>query len=285
MTSAVRAGSDIGFRSELAARLALIGGKMALERFEGAQVYWKGDDSMVTNADLEIQSWLADEITEAFPDDGILGEEGLAPGPSRTDAPYVWVLDPVDGTNNFGRGMPGFSVSVGIFRDGYPAAGAVYDPLGDQLFKASEGSGAWCNGRPIKAAPTPLSARSLFTIRTPWPDGVPPWVEGWMRRYRLRRVGSTALHLCYVALGALAFVHDHGASLWDIAGAAPIVLESGGRLTTPDGRSLFPVDPRFYRGAAMEMLAGDPAAHTEAIRDICSATARGLRPSGAPGNL
>jgi len=97
-----------------------------------------------------------------------------------------------------------------------------------------------------------------------------------MRRYRLRRVGSTALHLSYVALGALAFVHDHGASLWDIAGAAPVVLESGGRLTTAGGQSLFPVDPRSYRGLAMEMLAGNPAAHTEAIGDICSATARVL---------
>jgi myo-inositol-1(or 4)-monophosphatase len=274
MTSAVRADQDLDLRGELPARLALIGGKMALERFEGAQVFWKGDDSMVTNADLEIQSWLVGEITEAFPDDGVLGEEGLAPGPSRTDAPYVWVLDPLDGTNNFGRGMPGFSVSIGVLRDGHPAAGAVYDPLGDQLFKASEGNGAWCNGRLMKLAPASLSARSLFTIRTPWPEGVPPWVEGWMRRYRLRRVGSTALHLCYVALGALAFVHDRGASLWDIAGAAPVVLEAGGRLTTTGGEGLFPVDPRSYRGLPLEILAGNSAAHGEAIRDIRSATAR-----------
>jgi myo-inositol-1(or 4)-monophosphatase len=274
MTSAVRPDHDLDLRSELAARLALIGGKMALERFEGAQVFWKGDDSMVTNADLEIQSWLVGEITEAFPDDGVLGEEGLAPGPSRTDAPYVWVLDPVDGTNNFGRGMPGFSVSIGVLHDGHPAAGAVYDPLGEQLFKASEGNGAWCNGRLMKVAPASLSARSLFTIRAPWPEGVPPWVEGWMRRYRLRRVGSTALHLCYVALGALAFVHDHGASLWDIAGAAPVVLEAGGCLTTAGGENLFPVDPRSYRGVPLEILAGNPAAHNEAVRDIRSATAR-----------
>jgi myo-inositol-1(or 4)-monophosphatase len=274
MTSAVRTDQDLDLRSELAARLALIGGKMALERFEGAQVFWKGDDSMVTNADLEIQSWLVDEITEAFPDDGVLGEEGLAPGPSRTDARYVWVLDPVDGTNNFGRGMPGFSVSIGVFRDGYPAAGAVYDPLGDQLFKACEGNGAWCNGRLLKIAPATLSARSLFTIRTPWAEGVPPWIDGWMRRYRLRRVGSTALHLCYVALGALAFVHDHGASLWDIAGAAPVVFEAGGRLTTTTGESLFPVIPSSYRGVPLEILGGNPAAYTEAMRDIRSATAR-----------
>src|SRR4030095_12304122 len=78
--------------------MARIGGKMSLERFEGAQLFWKGDDSMVTNADLEIQSWLVGEITEAFPDDGVLGEEGLAPRPSRTDAPYVWVLCPPRGT-------------------------------------------------------------------------------------------------------------------------------------------------------------------------------------------
>ncbi len=276
MNPALRAARDIELRSELAARLALVGGEMALERFEGAQVHWKGDGSMVTNADLEIQSWLVGEITGGFPHDGILGEEGLVPGPCRIDAPYLWVLDPIDGTNNFGRGMPGFSVSIGVFRNGCPVAGAVYDPLGDQLFKASEENGAWCNGRPLKVEPTPLSGRSLFTIRTPWPDGVPPWVDGWMRRYRLRRAGSTALHLCYVALGALAFVHDHGASLWDIAGAAAIVLEAGGRLTTSGGQSLFPVDPRFYRGVAMEILAGNPTAHGEAIHDMGSASAPSL---------
>jgi len=260
-------------RAQLAARLAHVGGKMALERFESAQVDWKRDDSMITNADLEIQAWLADEIESAFPEDGILGEEGLAPGPRRLDATYVWVLDPLDGTNNFGRGIPGFSVSVGVLRAGRPLAGAVYDPLADQLFRAAEGKGAWCNERELRLEPAGLGPRSLFTVRAPFRDGVPPWVEGWMQRYRLRRVGSTALHLCYVALGALAIVHDHAASLWDIAGAAPIVLEAGGRLTTAAGDELFPIQADTYRGEPIDFLAADPLAHETALRDMGAALA------------
>ena len=73
---------------------------------------------MVTDADVAVQSWLEDEIAGAFPTDGILGEEGLTPHRQRPDARFVWVLDPVDGTNNFGRGIPGFAVSVGVLRDG-----------------------------------------------------------------------------------------------------------------------------------------------------------------------
>ena len=260
-------------RAQLAARLAHVGGKMALERFESAQVDWKRDDSMITNADLEIQAWLADEIESAFPEDGILGEEGLTPGPRRLDATYVWVLDPLDGTNNFGRGIPGFSVSVGVLRAGRPLAGAVYDPLADQLFRAAEGKGAWCNERELRIEPAGLGPRSLFTVRAPFRDGVPPWVEGWMQRYRLRRVGSTALHLCYVALGALAIVHDHAASLWDIAGAAPIVLEAGGRLTTAAGDELFPIQADTYRGEPIDFLAADPLAHETALRDMGAAQA------------
>ena len=260
-------------RAQLAARLAHVGGKMALERFESAQVDWKRDDSMITNADLEIQAWLADEIQSAFPEDGILGEEGLAPGPRRLDATYVWVLDPLDGTNNFGRGIPGFSVSVGVLRAGRPLAGAVYDPLADQLFRAAEGKGAWCNERELRIEPAGLGPRSLFTVRAPFRDGVPPWVEGWMQRYRLRRVGSTALHLCYVALGALAVVHDHTASLWDIAGAAPVVLEAGGRLTTAAGDELFPIQTDTYRGEPIDFLAADPLAHETALRDMGAAQA------------
>jgi len=260
-------------RAQLAARLAHVGGKMALERFESAQVDWKRDDSMITNADLEIQAWLADEIESAFPEDGILGEEGLAPGPRRLDATYVWVLDPLDGTNNFGRGIPGFSVSVGVLRAGRPLAGAVYDPLADQLFRAAEGKGAWCNERELRIEPAGLGPRSLFTVRAPFRDGVPPWVEGWMQRYRLRRVGSTALHLCYVALGALAIVHDHAASLWDIAGAAPVVLEAGGRLTTAAGDELFPIQADTYRGEPIDFLAADPLAHETALRDMGAAQA------------
>jgi myo-inositol-1(or 4)-monophosphatase len=255
-------------RAAAATEVARLAGKIALDYFERAEVSWKADDSMVTEADLAIQSWLEDEIAAAFPSDGILGEEGLTQSRLRSGARFVWVIDPVDGTNNFGRGIPGFAISVGVLRDGLPFAGAVYDPVSSQLFAACVGQGAWLNGRRLRVAVAPLSSRSLFSIRSPFAGEVPGYISHWLRRYRLRRFGSTALQLCYVAAGALAFVHDHRASLWDIAGAAPILAEAGGVLTAEEGTSLFPIDPNRYGGEPIAFLAGDPTGHGLSLADI-----------------
>jgi myo-inositol-1(or 4)-monophosphatase len=253
-----------------AGRLAREGGRIALEHCTRAQISWKSDDSMVTDADLAIQSCLDRDITATFPDDGVLGEENGASPPRRLEATYVWIVDPIDGTNNFGRGVPGFAVSVGVPRHGRPFCGAVYDPLSGQLFTGLVGEGAWLNERPLRLAPSGLSPRSLFCIRSPQRDGPPAFSQRWLSRYRLRRMGSTALHLCYAATGALAFVHDERATLWDIAGAAPVVIEAGGLLTSEQGRPIFPLDPDGYHGEPISLLAGDPLAHDQALRDILS---------------
>ena len=260
-------------RAAAATEVARLAGKIALDYFEHAEVSWKADDSMVTEADVAIQSWLEDEIAAAFPSDGILGEEGLTRSRLRPGARFVWVIDPVDGTNNFGRGIPGFAISVGVLRDGLPFAGAVYDPVSSQLFAACVGQGAWLNGRRLRVAPVALSSRSLFSIRSPFASEVPGYVSHWLQRYRLRRFGSTALQLCYVAAGALAFVHDHRASLWDIAGAAAILVEAGAVITAEDGGPLFPIDPSRYGGEPIAFLAGDPAGHRLSLADIRGAPA------------
>ena len=255
-------------RVRLAAHLAALGGRVARERFQHAAVMaWKHDGSMLTAADVEIQQRLETEIAAHFPQDDVLGEEMPTPVPRSLRARHWWILDPIDGTNNFGRGVPGFCVSVGIFRDGMPWAGAVYDPLSDWLFTAAIGVGAWLNGTPLRFTPSELSGRSLFSVRSPFVGGVPPFVQEWLQRYRLRRVGSTALQLCYVALGGLAFVHDHGASIWDVAGALPVLLEAGGRFTGVDGTSPFPL-AADRAASPMTFLAGDPLAHGRIVTEL-----------------
>src|SRR5262245_26881222 len=102
---------------------------------------------MVTDVDRATELWLDGEIRRTFPDDVVLGEEGFDGSVRVPAARYVWVIDPIDGTNNYGRGMPGFSISVGVMRDGVPVGGAVYDPLSGQLFTAWRGEGAWLNER------------------------------------------------------------------------------------------------------------------------------------------
>jgi myo-inositol-1(or 4)-monophosphatase len=270
MSADERVGTAV--RERLAADLAVRGGRMVLEYFHRAQISWKPDGSMITDADMAIQELLAMEIARSFPDDAVVGEEGQ-PAEGRSRALYSWVIDPVDGTNNFGRGLPGFSVSIGVLRNRQPFAGAVYDPITRWLFTACTGRGAWLNERPLHMRSAPLSRSSLFAIRTPLEDGVPPFVDDWLRRYRLRRFGSTALHLCYAALGALDLVYDHGASLWDIAGAAPILLEAGGVLTSVDGVPLFPATAAQLRGAPIAFLAGNPTSHAQTLPDLAAATA------------
>jgi myo-inositol-1(or 4)-monophosphatase len=255
-------------RAATVATLAVRAGALALQMFEGTSVQSKADNSMLTGADGAVQDLLEREIGVAFPADGILGEEGLFRDAADGPDSYWWVVDPIDGTNNFGRGLPGFAVSIGIMHRGRPVAGAVYDPIARSLYTGAVGEGAWLNGRRLHVPPTPLSPRSLFTIRSPFEGGVPSAVQGWLTRYRLRRFGSTALQLCYVASGALAFVHDHKFALWDVAGAASVLLEAGGALTDFSGRDLFPIDPRTYDGAPLVCLAGNRRAHADALREL-----------------
>jgi myo-inositol-1(or 4)-monophosphatase len=269
---------DDGDRFEAVRTLTRRAGGLVRTRFGHAAVEFKSDDSMVTDADIETQAWLTREIRAQFPEDLVLGEEGLPPAMPWPAARHVWVVDPIDGTNNFGRGIPGFSVSVGVMRDGTPVGGAVCDPIAGQLFSAWTGRGAWLNERRLRVERALLDRRSLFAIRTPYRDGVPDAVATWLERYRLRRFGSTALQLCYVALGAIAFMYDHRTSLWDIAGAVPVLTEAGACLTTPEGGRVFPVDASAWRGGALAILAGVPGAHGAALRDIAlTATVAGER--------
>jgi myo-inositol-1(or 4)-monophosphatase len=248
-------------RARLVADLALLGGRLALERFHRAQTSMDDAGAIVTEADVTIQEALGCEIARLFPADGLLGE-------GRREARYAWVLGSIDDSHNFARGMPGFAVSVGVLRDRMPFAGAVYDPLARWLFTACAGRGAWLNDRPLRVRSERVRDGGIFSMRSPCAAGVPDYIEAWLRRHRVRRFGSAALHLCYVALGGLDFVHDDCASLWDIAGAAVVLLEAGGVLTMDDGTPVFPITAAQAAGEPIAVLAGHPAAHAEAVRDV-----------------
>jgi myo-inositol-1(or 4)-monophosphatase len=263
-----RVGSES--RASLAGDLALLGGRLALERFHHAQVSMRPGGSLVPDADLAIQDALGREIVRCFPTDGLAGEEGLLDG-TRAHTRYEWILGPIDTTTDFARGLPGFAISVGVLRDGAVFAGAVYDPIARWLFTGCAGRGAWLNERPLHVRGAVRSEGTLFSARTPFTAGTPEFVDEWMRRYHMRRFGSTALHLCYVALGGLDFVYDDRATVWDIAGAAAVILEAGGMLTADDGAPLFPTSAAQAAGAPIALLAGHPLAYAAALRDLQAA--------------
>jgi myo-inositol-1(or 4)-monophosphatase len=269
MSADERIGSES--RARLAADLAVLGGRLALERFHRTHVSDMREGEAGGNVDATIQDVLGREIARLFPGDGLVGDEAPVGERPRSHARYAWVLGTVDNTRNFARGIPGFAVSVGVLRGRMPFAGAVYDPVARWLFTGCAGRGAWLNDRPLRVPTQPMGSMSLFAIGTPWPAGVPEYVETWMRRYGLRRFGSTALHLCYVALGGLDFVHDDRASLSDVAGAAPVLLEAGGVLTDEVGSPVFPLTPAHAAGTPLSLLAGHARAHAEAVGGVRAA--------------
>ncbi len=245
-------------RLSLALSLAQQAGRDALGRREGVHVTWKGPGDRLTETDTRIQSWILREITTRFPQDGLIAEEGES---ARSDREFVWIVDPLDGTNNYALGIPCFAVSVGIFRHGEPYAGVVYDPNSDFRCWALRGRGAFAGVRALSLAPRPLDAASNVAVRVPVDPDLEPLVSAWLRVHRLRSFGSVALHLAFAALGAIDLVLDHKAALWDLAAGAAILLEAGGRITEPSGASLFPLKLAAYRGEPVPFLAGNPLAH------------------------
>jgi myo-inositol-1(or 4)-monophosphatase len=261
-----------GARQQLAAEIAVRGGRAALEHFHRARTPTRPED-LLAGAGSEIRERLAAEIATAFPDDAVLGVDGASAG-RRGTARYAWVVAPGREIGNFGGGLPGLAVSIGVLHSGVPFVGAVYDPLARWLFTACAGRGAWLNERPLHARPCALSRTSLIAVGNPHEPGVPSLVGDWLRRYRLRQFGSTALHLCYVAMGALDLVHDHRALLVDIAGAAAVVLEAGGVLTRGDGAPVFPAGAAALAGAPLAVLAGNRTSHGQALNELaCAAPA------------
>jgi myo-inositol-1(or 4)-monophosphatase len=250
-------------RLRLALTLAHHAGRQALAGRGRAHIGWKGPGDRLTDVDVAIQSSLVEQIRLGFPGDGIVAEEGLAGDPGSRE--FVWVVDPLDGTNNFALGIPCFTVSIGILRHGLPYAGVVRDPNTGFTCWALLGHGAVADERPIVLGGRRLTAASNIAARVPLDPHLAPVVSDWLRRHKLRGFGSVALHLAYAAIGALDVVLDHKATLWDVAAGATILLEAGGAITDPRGQPLFPPAAAAYGGAPVPFVAGNSSAHAEAL--------------------
>ncbi len=200
-------------------------------------VHSKGFRDIVTDADLAAQEALVTIIRSRFPHHGILSEEGLAPG---DEAETIWVLDPVDGTTNYERRFPCFSVSVGVVHAGEPVAGVVYDPSRDHAFYAERGAGAMLNGERLRVSQTDELIHAIVGLDFARAPDVRADLMATMVTYSthirtFRALGSSAVALCYVAAGWMDAYVNFALCPWDCAAGGLIIQEAGGTLTDADG--------------------------------------------------
>jgi myo-inositol-1(or 4)-monophosphatase len=199
----------------------------------------KGTIDLVTEVDLAIEGMFRDLMAERFPDHAILGEE-LGGSPTAPKGP-CWVFDPIDGTTNFAHGLPIFCASLALEIDGIGEVAAVYDPTRKELFTAERGAGAFLNGQPIRVSAASDLVDALLV--TGFPYDVHDRVEeivglfgAFVGRARaVRRLGSAAIDLCYVAAGRFDGFWESDLKPWDMAGGSLIVTEAGGHVTDMDG--------------------------------------------------
>lgn len=214
---------------------------------------------LVTEADGASQTFVAEAILRTFPKHTILGEENQ-PGTSATGGPgiYRWILDPLDGTTNYVHGFPNFCVSLALEYDGILQTAAIFNPIREECFTAQRGHGAFLNGKPIHTSKTTKTRESLVSVG--FPPNVQhdsPDVRGFMNVlsscHAIRRTGSTALNLAFVASGRLDATWNFHTNPWDIAAGVLLVQEAGGAVTGIRGEE-FDVNAGHYFAAATEPL-------------------------------
>ena len=251
-----------------AARKAARGLVRDFGEIENLQVSKKGTGDFVSNADRKAEQTLVRELTKARPRFGFLLEEGGEI--EGADTSNRWIIDPLDGTSNFLHGIPHFSISIALERDGEPAAGVIYEPVSDQMFVAENGKGAFLNNRRIRVSARKKFEESLFATGIPFVgksdhDRFLGQLKAVMEvSSGVRRFGSAALDLAYVAAGRYEGFWENGLLPWDLAAGIVLVREAGGFVTDVAGG-----DKMMATG---EIIAANSHLHGK-LADILSQTA------------
>jgi myo-inositol-1(or 4)-monophosphatase len=225
-----------------AVEAVLRAGDVQMEHFGRAmQIDKKGAIDLVTNIDVEVERGFRRMIAQRFPGHEVLGEEFAEAGQRDVVPRFCWVFDPVDGTTNFAHGLPIFCSSLALEIDGDPVAAAIYDPTRRELFTAERGHGAWLNGRPLRVSTADTLIDSMLVTGFPYSvqqesgELVGLFAEFLRTSRAVRRLGSAALDLCYVAAGRFDAFWEQQLNPWDISAGALIVQEAGGQVTDSSG--------------------------------------------------
>lgn len=224
---------------DAAIEVARLGGAVLRDRFKGRRsIELKGGIDLVTDADRASEAEIVAYLERRFPLHAVLAEEGSN---VEGSAEYRWIIDPLDGTTNYAHGVPHFAVSIAVEDAKGLAAAAVYDPLRDELFEAGRGAGARLNGATLQVTTESHLACALLGTGFPYsvwekPDLPLRLFDAFVRRSRgVRRIGSAALDMCYVAAGRYDGFFEVRLKPWDIAAGTLLVREAGGTVTDLDG--------------------------------------------------
>ncbi len=253
--------------AEKAARDA---GRMLKRRMsDKREISFKGAVDLVTNFDKRAQKIIFSRLSTAFPDHGFLAEEGLR---REKKGDFLWIIDPLDGTTNYAHRFPVFCVSIALEFRGRIVLGLVYDPMREEFFWAIETRGAYLNGREIRVSPVDDLNQSLlatgfpYDVRESQVNNVDHFNRFLVRAQALRRCGSAALDLCYVACGRFDGFWELKLKPWDVAAGALIVKEAGGRLSDFSGAEFSHLSP--------ETLASNGLIHEAMIKVLLAGKAR-----------
>ena len=258
--------ADIGNFMSVAWEAANAAGAIIRENWQQPKtIDYKGAIDLVTSVDRECERQIVDVIRRNFPDHSILAEEETDVDGAQNH--YRWIIDPLDGTTNFVHSYPQFSVSIALEQNGRVIVGLVYDPIRNECFKAALGQGATLDSSPIRTSIANELDKSLLATGFPYDhrdfaDFYLSYFKAFMIRCQgIRRGGSAALDLCYVACGRLDGFWELKLKPWDIAAGSLIITEAGGKLSDFSGK------PFSFRGH--ETLATNGLIHDEMVRVAC----------------
>ncbi|MBN8555908.1 MAG: inositol monophosphatase [Deltaproteobacteria bacterium] len=200
----------------------------------------KGEINLVTEVDVKAQKAICDVLLKAFPKDSILAEEGDLSKTAKS--PRRWIVDPIDGTTNFAHGYPRFCVSIGFEMNGQMQCGVIHDPSMEEIFHAVRGKGAFLNKKKIKVSKISKLKEALlvtgfpYDLYDPATDNIPYFLHLLKKCQAIRRDGSAALNLAYVAAGRFDGFWELGLSPWDVAAGLLMIEEAGGKISDFEGK-------------------------------------------------
>ena len=260
---------DLSGMLETAIVAARLAGQRAMEEINFTKVSIKNDRELVTLADAQCQQIIINRIKETYPDHGFIAEESsdgkTLKLPPQGGERLWWVIDPIDGTNNFAHRLLLFAVSIAVIYEGQPIVGVIFEPATDSMFTAVKGGEAQLNGRRLATGEENLNRFASIGLDSHFDKGVPGWACDIMRKTKFRNFGSTALQFAFVAKGSFVAAIASCPKLWDMAAGALITETAGAIVSDWQGGKIFPVNVDSYEGGEFQVVAANRNVHPQIL--------------------